>query len=114
MIKAQITLYAILIDNRIDRLEILSNHPDRYEPCYAYARTDLDFHSQIYNIFSKYFEMDYSYVNFISIEPFVEDDTLILPVYCLIPYNVTLKEGYFISPTHAYNSPAIRKILNII
>lgn len=114
MIKAQIVLYAILIDKRIDRLDILSNHPDRFEPCYDWIDTTNDFNSQIINLFSKYFDLDYSYVNFIPLEPFIDDEKLIVPIYCLVPYSIYLKEGYFISPNYASHIPTIRKLLNII
>lgn len=114
MIKAQIALYAILADKRIDKLSILSDHPEKFEECNSIVKNNIHFRSQVIELFSKYFDIDYAYVHFISLDPIITDETLTLPVYCLVPYSVSLKQGYFISPSYAYNSPVVRKILNII
>lgn len=114
MIKAQMVLYAVLVDKRIERLDILSEHPEHFEPCYNWISTDIDFHSQVVKLFSKYFDLDYSYVNFIPLEPIIDNEILTIPIYCLVPYSISLKEGYFISPAYASHIPTVRQLLNII
>lgn len=97
------------------KYQIVSDDPENYIECYNLINDTQTFEEQINNLFNSYFDLDASYVRFISLQPEIIDNVLRIPVYCLVPYLVKLKKGYLIpaypNATHISN---VRKILNIV
>lgn len=95
--------------------QILSDHPEDYVECYQTVNTIKSFEEQVNEIFNFYFDLDASYIRFLTLQPEIKDEILRIPVYCLVPYLTKLKKGYLIpaypNATHISN---VRKILNII
>lgn len=115
-IKAKIILYIIVPNIEEMSYDILSEHPDRFEPCFEYVNDELDLDTQVDNLYGKYTALSSSYVKFINFRPYIKNNELVLPYYCIIPYNsYEFKNSYLISYNkHANSIPDIRKIINII
>lgn len=115
MIKAQINLYPIVYNKQYSHYQVLSDHPDRYQECYSFLVSDISMQDQIYLLFKEYFDLDPGFIKFIHLAPKIIEETLILPVYCLVPYLVKLNKGYLL-PVHPYATHIsyIRQALNII
>jgi hypothetical protein len=115
MIKTHLVLYAIVYNKHYMRYQILSDHPEEYVECYHQINEAETFEQQINNLFNEYFDLDASYVRFISLQPEIKDHVLKLPVYCLVPYLVKLKKGYLVQAyPNATHIPNVRKILSIV
>jgi len=115
MIKAQIKLYPIVYNKQYMHYQILSEHPDKYEECYANLNKELSIDNQIYKLFTEYFDLDAAYIKFMHLSPEIIDEKLILPVYCLVPYLVKLHKGYLIPvQPHAIHISHVRKALNVV
>lgn len=114
--QAYICLYLILPNKETLSYDILSEHPDRYQECCAEIKSGLDLNTQIENLYFNYLDLDPQYIKFIHLQPYINEEKLYLPVYCLIPYNShEIKNSYKISCNeHAKFIPNLRKILNII
>jgi len=117
MIRAKIVLYLISFNKQTTEYEILSEQPNLYKECGEYIRsnaTNID--DEINRIYSKYLDLNYEYLRFISIKPYIRDAEIILPFYSIIPYNsYDIKNSYKISANHyAHSIPDIRQILNIM
>lgn len=76
---------------------------------------DVDIQDQIHLLFKEYFDLDPGFIKFLHLAPKIIEKTLILPVYCLVPYLVKLNKGYLL-PVHPYATHIsyIRQVLNII
>jgi hypothetical protein len=114
--QAKIILYILIANKETMSYDIISEHPDRYEECSVdiVSESDLDF--QVVSLYSKYLDLDSSYIRFINLRPFIESKILKIPYYCLIPYNsYEFKNSYKI-PVQKYvqSVPNLRQILNII
>lgn len=115
MITPKITLYAILVDKRSNDYQVLSDHPDKFEPCDIILKEDFNFQTQVSNLFTTYFDFDPYYVNMICLEPSITNNILDIPLYCVVPYSSEPKRGHFLSAQkYAYNIPILRKILNLV
>lgn len=109
-------LYLIIPNKETLSYDILSEHPDRYEECSTEILSDIDLDTQIDNLYLKYMDLDPQYIKFIHLKPYIQNNKLYIPIYCLIPYNShEIKNSYKISCSeHAKFIPNLRKILNII
>lgn len=96
--------------------DILSEHPDRYSECSTELNETQDIEFQIESLYSKYIDLHPDYVRFSNMRPYIENDILKLPFYCLIPYNThEVKNSYRIPcKEHAKFIPNLRKLLNVI
>lgn len=115
MLDIKILLYPIVFNKQFMHYQILSDHPEKYEECYATIKDTISFIDQVSNLFNEYFDIDNNYIKFITLEPEIKDSTLYIPVYCLVPYLVKLKKGYLL-PVYQYalHIQNIRKILNVV
>jgi hypothetical protein len=115
MIKAQIILYAIVLDKPSQEYQILSDHPDRLVYCSKILKSDIEFSHQLNELFIDYLNFDIDFVNTINVEPFIEETILNIPIFCIVPYTIELKKGHFIPvKPYVYSIPTLRKILNLI
>lgn len=115
MIKTQIILYAIVYNKQYMKYQILSDHPEEYVECYHQINELQTFEEQTNRLFNEYFDLDASYVRFVSLQPEIIDNVLKLPIYCLVPYLVKLKKGYLVQAyPNAIHIPNVRKILSIV
>lgn len=97
------------------KYRILSESSEIYEECTVALENTDSFEEQISKIFNSYFDLDSSYVKFLSLEPEIKDKTLKLPVYCLVPYSTSPKKGHLI-PIYPYalHISNIRKLLSMV
>jgi hypothetical protein len=115
MIQAHLILYPIVYNKQYSNYQILSDFPDKYSECYTVISEEKDIETQIYNLFSEYFDLDPGYIKFVQLNSSIKEKKLLIHIYCLVPYLVKLKKGFLI-PINLYAThiEPIRKILNII
>ena len=96
--------------------DVLSEHPDKYIECSAEIDSDKNIDSQIEYLYCKYLDLHPDYIRFFHLKPYIENQILKLPFYCLIPYNShEIKNSYKV-PCKEYAKfiPDLRQLLNII
>lgn len=115
MIKTQIVLYAIVYNKNDMKYRILSDTSTSYKDCLCELKNTISFEEQVSEFFHSYFDLDSSYVKFVSLEPDITNETLNLPVYCLVPYSTSIKKGYLI-PVYPYalHISNVRKLLSMV
>lgn len=114
--QVKLILYMI-VPNKISlSYDIVSEHPDKYVECSTDIIDNLDIESQINSLYYKYLDLDANYIKFISCKPYIKNQVLYLPFYCLIPYNDHEFKNSYLLPAKEYAKyiPDIRKILNLI
>jgi hypothetical protein len=115
MIKTQIALYAVTFDKFTNEYKILSNSKDELIECSIDFETDLDLADQCSILFEIYFEFPIRDIKKINLDPFIKDDILYLPIFCMIPYITGVKNGFLIpAKQNVQNIPFLRKILNLL
>lgn len=114
--KTDIVIYIIILNKETLGYDILSEHPDRYVECSAPINFNTDLDSQVEELYQKYVELHSDYIKFIHLKPYIENNILKIPFYCLVPYNsYNIKNSYKLScKEYAKFIPNIRKILNIL
>lgn len=112
----KIVLYILIFNKEALEYEILSEHPDKFEECSVIVKESTDIDTQLSDLYSKYLDLSPDYIKFIFQKPFIEDNFVKLPFYCIVPYHdFNIKNSYRIScNTYAKFIPNIRKILNHI
>jgi hypothetical protein len=107
----------MIVSNRESAsFDIISEHPDRYEECSAQIVEDINLQDQVISLYTKYLDLDSDYIRFIHMKPYIKDKILVIPYYCLIPFNsYDFKNSYPIPITkYAQYIPDIRQIINTI
>jgi hypothetical protein len=114
MIKTQIVLYAVTLDKFAGEYKILSEDNQVLIGCSIDFDEDLDFIEQFAILFNEYFEFSIGDIRKINLDPFVENNILYLPIFCMIPYITSVKNGFLIpAKQNVQNIPSLRKILNL-
>jgi hypothetical protein len=115
MIKAQIILYPIVYNKNNMKYQILSDTDDTYSECSESLVDDIPFDVQVGILFESYFDLDQSYIRFLTLDPAINEKKLIIPIYCLVPYLTKIKKGFLLPVhPHAIHIPNIRKILSVV
>jgi hypothetical protein len=113
----KIVLYIIFLNKETLSYDILSEHPERFEECWAEVNFESSIDDQVADLFSKYCDLSPEYIRFIHLKPeIIINNYIKIPFYCLVPFNSQeIKNSYKISCNeHAKNISNIRQILNII
>lgn len=114
--KSKIVLYIICLDRQSMSYNLISEHPEKYAECSRYIKPDSDLDNQIINLFNNYLDLSPDYIKFLHLKPYIYNQELVIPFYCLVPYNsYEFKNSYKI-PCKQYveTIPDLRKILNTI
>lgn len=115
MIKVTLNLYAVLYDKNDSKYYILSEDSLSLRPLSCSLNDESNIDSSLVELFEKYTQMSSEYVRFIHLEPKIENKKMIISYYALVPYNIIPTDCYLIPTEEAtYDSPMLRKILNIV
>lgn len=114
--KSKIILFMISFNKISMSYDLLSEHPERYSECSRYINGESSLEDQIKSLFMSYLDLSTEYIKFLHLSPYILDHELILPIYCLIPYNSYEFKNCYKIPCKQYVEaiPDLRKILNVI
>lgn len=115
MIKSVIEIYCILFDKNSKKYQVLSEHSENFIVLSAEIKDNTkDIYSIIANLTEKHISLSADYIKFIHLEPRIHDNKIILSYFCLIPYDIELKDCYKHYTENLINDfPILRKITNM-
>lgn len=115
MIKSVIEIYCILFDKYNKKYQVLSKHSEKFIVLSTEIKDGTkDIYSIIGSLVEDYITLSADYIKFIHLEPRIHDNKIILPYFCLIPYDIELKDCYkHYTETLIHDFPILRKITNM-
>ena len=115
MIKAILELYILVLDRESYSYLIVSEHSEKFAAPSVNINAKVEIESLLSLLYIKHTNTTSSYTNFISLNSYIRDEKLIVPYYCIVPYNIETKESYLLrTENHRHDLPIISKILNSV
>jgi len=115
MIKCILEIYCIILDREKQKYQVLSSHSEKL----IVLSHDIDENTNDINIalselLENYISISADYIKFVHLEPRIENKNIVIPYFCLIPYNIELKNCYKLyTENFIYDYPLLRKITNM-
>jgi len=115
MIKPIVELYCIIFDKEKQKYQVLSEHSETFIVLSKEITQDTKSIIDILSsLIDKYILVSADYIKFIHLESTISDGKIIIPYFCLIPYNLEIKDCYKHYTEDLINDfPILRKITNI-
>jgi hypothetical protein len=115
MITAILNLYILSFNKQTLDYEILSLDQDRINPLTSLIENQKSLDEIIISLIEKHLEVSSSFINYKLSDADIINDKLVLSYYCLIPFNIRVKECFTLPINdYAIYSKNLKKIVSAI
>jgi hypothetical protein len=115
MTKCILEIYCLILDRDKQKYQVLSTHSEKFIVLSQdINENDINLNTILSELLENYISLSADYIKFVHLEPRIENKNVIISYFCLIPYNIELKNCYKLYTENLiYDYPLLRKITNM-